>query len=49
MGLETHCASMLVLDTETSGLSFSRDEIIEFAAAKLVWQDGAWVSVAEVD
>lgn len=49
MGLETHCTSLLVLDTETSGLSFSKDEIIEFAAAKLVWQDGAWQTVAEAD
>ena len=49
MGLETHCTSLLVLDTETSGLCFSGDEIIEFAASKLVWRDGAWVSVAEVD
>ena len=49
MGLETHCTSLLVLDTETSGLSFSGDEIIEFAASKLIWQDGAWVSTAEAD
>ena len=49
MGLATHCSSLLVLDTETSGLSFSGDEIIEFAAAKLVWKDGAWTTVAETD
>ena len=49
MSLETRCTSLLVLDTETSGLSFSKDEIIEFAAAKLVWQDGAWQTVAEAD
>ena len=49
MGLEAHCSSLLVLDTETSGLSFSGDEIIEFAASKLIWQDGAWVSAAEAD
>lgn len=49
MGLQSHCSSLLVLDTETSGLSFSGDEIIEFAASKLIWQDGAWVSTAEAD
>lgn len=49
MGLQAHCSSLLVLDTETSGLSFSGDEIIEFAASKLIWQDGAWVSTAEAD
>ena len=49
MGLEAHCSSLLVLDTETSGLSFSGDEIIEFAASKLIWRDGAWVSAAEAD
>ena len=49
MGLEAHCTSLLVLDTETSGLSFSGDEIIEFAASKLVWRDGAWTTVAEAD
>lgn len=49
MGLQAHCSSLLVLDTETSGLSFSGDEIIEFAASKLIWQDGAWVSAAEAD
>lgn len=49
MGLQAHCISLLVLDTETSGLSFSGDEIIEFAASKLIWQDGAWVSTAEAD
>lgn len=49
MGLEAHCSSLLVLDTETSGLSFSGDEIIEFAASKLIWQDSAWVSAAEAD
>ena len=30
-------------------MSFSGDEIIEFAASKLIWQDGAWVSTAEAD
>ena len=49
MGLQAHCSSLLVLDTETSGLSFSGDEIIEFAASKLIWQDGAWVRPAEAD
>lgn len=49
MGLESHCSALLVLDTETSGLSFSGDEIIEFAASKLVWRDGAWTTVAEAD
>lgn len=47
--LAPHCDSILVLDTETSGLSFSQDEIIEFSAVKLEWQDGRLVPVAEVD
>lgn len=49
MGLETRCRSLLILDTETTGLSFSRDEIIEFAAVKLEWRGDAWVTTAEVD
>ena len=29
--LRDYCNSILVLDTETSGLSFTKDEIIEFS------------------
>ena len=43
------CDSLLILDTETSGLSFSRDEIIEYAAVKLAWQNDTLVTVAEAD
>ena len=46
--LKDYCKGILVLDTETSGLSFTGDEIIEFSAVRLEW-DGAWKTVAEVD
>lgn len=47
--LAPHCDSIVVLDTETSGLSPSRDEIIEFSAVRLVQKDGEWQADAEVD
>lgn len=47
--LFSHCRSILVLDTETSGLSFSGDEIIEFSAVKLELINGQVQTVAEVD
>ncbi len=47
--LAPHCDSILVLDTETSGLSYSRDEIIEFSAVKLAWRGGVLETVAEAD
>lgn len=47
--LQSRCDSLVVLDTETSGLSFSGDEIIEFAAARLEWRDGVLQTAAEVD
>ena len=46
--LHEYCKGILVLDTETSGLSFAKDEIIEFSAVRLEW-DGGWKPVAEVD
>ncbi len=46
--LRDYCKGILVLDTETSGLSFTGDEIIEFSAVRLEW-DGGWKPVAEVD
>ncbi len=46
--LHEYCDGIVILDTETSGLSFSYDEIIEFSAIRLEWQDG-WKPVAEVD
>lgn len=46
--LHEYCKGILVLDTETSGLSFTGDEIIEFSAVRLEW-DGGWKAVAEVD
>ena len=47
--LLSRCRSILVLDTETSGLSFSGEEIIEFAAAKLELRDGRAVVTQEAD
>lgn len=47
--LMPHCDSILVLDTETSGLSFTHDEIIEFSAVKLQWRGELLEPVAEVD
>ena len=47
--LQPHCDSILVLDTETSGLSCRMDEIIEFAAVRLVWDGSDFVADAEVD
>ena len=47
--LQPHCDSILVLDTETSGLSCRMDEIIEFAAVRLVWDGSDFVTDAEVD
>ena len=46
--LHEYCKGILVLDTETSGLSFTGDEIIEFSAVRLEWDNG-WKPVAEVD
>ena len=46
--LREYCSGILVLDTETSGLSFTKDEIIEFSAVRLEWDNG-WKPVAEVD
>ena len=47
--LRPYCDSILVLDTETSGLSCRMDEIIEFAAVRLVWDGSDFVTDAEVD
>ncbi len=47
--LQEYCDSVLVLDTETSGLSFTGDEIIEFSAVKLTWQEGELRAVRETD
>lgn len=47
--LRPHCDSILVLDTETSGLSCRMDEIIEFSAVRLVWDGSDFVTDAEVD
>lgn len=46
--LHNICDAIVVLDTETSGLSFTRDEIIEFSALRLEWDNG-WKTAAEVD
>ena len=40
---------LLILDTETSGLSFKKDQIIELAAIKLVKNDGEIVIVDQMD
>lgn len=47
--LRNHCDAIVVLDTETCGLSFTSDEIIEFAAVRLEWKNGAWETTEEVD
>ncbi|MDR0890420.1 MAG: 3'-5' exonuclease [Oscillospiraceae bacterium] len=47
--LFSRCDSILVLDTETSGLSHTHDEIIEFSAAKIACVDGRVQVLAEVD
>lgn len=40
---------IVILDTETSGLRFSQDEIIELAAVRLISQKGTPVIVQEYD
>ena len=40
---------LVLFDTETTGLSFSRDEIIEFAAVAVEYQNGQAVVVREYD
>lgn len=47
--LKKYCDSVVILDTETSGLSFTGDEIIEFSAVKLVWRDEELRAVEEID
>ena len=47
--LRPYCDSILVLDTETSGLSCRMEEIIEFAAVRLVWDGSDFVTDAEAD
>jgi DNA polymerase-3 subunit epsilon len=46
--LHEFCNAIVILDTETSGLSFTHDEIIEFSAIRLEWDKG-WKTVAEID
>lgn len=40
---------LLLFDTETTGLSFTEDEIIEFAAVTLVRESGEWVIEKKLD
>lgn len=47
--LRPYCDSILVLDTETSGLSCRMEEIIEFAAVRLVWDGSDFVTDVEAD
>ena len=47
--LFTHYDRLVLFDTETTGLQFSRDEIIEFAAVVVEQRDGEAVVVAEYD
>lgn len=47
--LRPQCDSILVFDTETSGLDPQREEIIEFAAVKLQWQGDELNVVSETD
>ena len=47
--LRNICDGIVILDTETSGLSFTNDEIIEFSAVRLEWKNGELCRVAEID
>lgn len=47
--LAARCEAIVVFDTETSGLSFSRDEIIEFAAVRLEREPEGFAVAAEAD
>lgn len=47
--LRPFCDSILIFDTETSGLSPQKEEIIEFAAVKLEWRGDEAVVTAEAD
>ena len=47
--LFAHYDRLVLFDTETTGLQFSRDEIIEFAAVVVEQRDGEAVVVAEYD
>ncbi|MBE6984493.1 MAG: 3'-5' exonuclease [Ruminococcaceae bacterium] len=47
--LRNICDGIVVLDTETSGLSFENDEIIEFSAVRLQWNGDELCTVSEVD
>ena len=47
--LRKYCDGILVLDTETSGLDWKNEEIIEFAAVRLEWAGTDWAPVAETD
>ena len=47
--LKPYCDSVVILDTETSGLSFTGDEIIEFSAVKLIWKGDELRTVSEID
>lgn len=48
-GLLTGYDAVVVLDTETTGIGFRQEEIIELAAVRLVPADGALVSAGEMD
>lgn len=47
--LRACCDGVVVLDTETSGLRFAQDEIIEFSAIRLDWQGDTLRAVTEMD
>ena len=47
--LFAHYDRLVLFDTETTGLQFSRDEIIEFAGVVVEQRDGEAVVVAEYD
>ena len=47
--LFAHYDRLVLFDTETTGLSYSRDEIIEFAAVAVERQDGAASVVQQYD
>lgn len=47
--LFARCDSIVVFDTETSGLSFEKDDIIEFSAVRLERREGKLCVTAQID
>ena len=47
--LASKYSRLLIFDTETTGLSFTRDEIIQFSCVVLQLQDGIYTPIQEYD